>query len=189
MSYPMGQSNAVFLIPLVDEYGAPVVGVTSPAVRLSRAQLIVGTTLEMVEDVDYTWRELTNGEAFKGVYKLRQTDSPNVSAVDTEGTCAISVYQTDHDTAAGVVVYQVRAAVESVQPGEIADAVWDEAVTGHGNAGTFGEEVHTSKAMLANQREHAIATGVDVVKDNDGTTTLRTMTPVDGGDTIIVTPS
>jgi len=51
-------------------------------------------------------------------------------------------------------------------------------------------EVHLAKAMLANKRIHTISTGVDVVKDDDGTTTLRTMTPTDGGeDTIVVEPT
>lgn len=51
-------------------------------------------------------------------------------------------------------------------------------------------DVHLARAMLANKRIHTISTGVDVVKDDDGTTTLRTMTPSDGGDdTIVVNPS
>ena len=51
-------------------------------------------------------------------------------------------------------------------------------------------EVHLSKAMLANKRIHTISTGVDVIKDDDGATTLRTMTPTaSGDDEITVTPS
>jgi hypothetical protein len=51
-------------------------------------------------------------------------------------------------------------------------------------------EVHLSKAALANKRLHTISTGVDVIKDDDGNTTLRTMTPsYDGDDTVTVTPS
>lgn len=51
-------------------------------------------------------------------------------------------------------------------------------------------EVHLCKAALVNKREHTISTGVDVIKDDDGTTTLVTLTPIDGGsDVIEVTPS
>ncbi len=47
-------------------------------------------------------------------------------------------------------------------------------------------ELHLVKAMVANKREHTISTGVDKVYDDDGTTVLRTMTPQDGGDDVIV---
>ena len=51
-------------------------------------------------------------------------------------------------------------------------------------------EVHLCKAALVNKRVHTISTGVDEIKDDDGATTLVTMTPSDGGDdVIIVTPS
>lgn len=57
-------------------------------------------------------------------------------------------------------------------------------------AGDLYAEVHLSKAALANKRLHTISTGVDVIKDDDGSTTLRTMTPsFDGDDTVTVTPS
>jgi hypothetical protein len=190
MIYAKDQANPVFIVALVDQYGNPVTGVISPTVYLSRIQLANGAVSPWVQGTDFTWHELTNGEAFKGVYKLRQTDSPTASAVGIVGVCALSVYQSDHNTAAGVMVYQVEnQSAGGPLPGAVADAVWDEAVAGHATAGTYGEELHVAKAMLANQREHTIATGVDVVKDNDGTTTLRTMTPSDDGDKIIVTPS
>ncbi|MEE9293508.1 MAG: hypothetical protein V3W34_00885 [Phycisphaerae bacterium] len=73
---------------------------------------------------------------------------------------------------------------------QVADAVLDEALSGHQTAGSMGAEVHLAKAMLANKRVHTISTGVDEVYDDDGLTLLRTMTPTDGGnDKIDVTPS
>jgi hypothetical protein len=58
------------------------------------------------------------------------------------------------------------------------------------SSGDIFEEVHLSKAALVNKRLHTISTGVDVIKDDDGDTTLRTMTPsFDGDDTVTVTPS
>ncbi len=51
------------------------------------------------------------------------------------------------------------------------------------------DEVHLAKAALANRREHTIDTGVDVIKDDDGSTTLRTLTPSEAGGVVTVTPS
>ena len=74
--------------------------------------------------------------------------------------------------------------------GQVADAVLDEAMSGHQTAGSLGAELHLSKAMLANKRVHTVSTGVDQVMDDDGFTVLRTMTPTDGGtDTIDVIAS
>ena len=39
------------------------------------------------------------------------------------------------------------------------------------------DEVHLAKAALANARSHVVHTGVDTIKDDDGTTILRTLTP------------
>ena len=190
MIYAKNQSNPVFLVPLVDQYGNPVTGVTSPTVYLSLSQGPDVTIQQWVKDTDFSWNELTSGDICKGWYKLRQLDNPSVSAVSAEGTCLLSVHETDHDTAAGSVIYQVEdRSASGPLPGAVADAVWDESLADHDTAGTAGEELHLAKAMAANKRIHTIATGVDVIKDNDGTTTLRTMTPSDGGDTIIVTPS
>jgi len=67
--------------------------------------------------------------------------------------------------------------------------VWDEAVADHTAADTTGSELHLAKAALVNKRQHTIATGVDLIKDNDGTTTLRTLTPSETAGVITVTPS
>ena len=57
-------------------------------------------------------------------------------------------------------------------------------------AGDLVSELHLCKAALTNKRVHTISTGVDEIKDDDGSATLVTMTPTDGGnDTIVVTPS
>ncbi len=67
--------------------------------------------------------------------------------------------------------------------------IWDEAVADHATLDTTGSELHLAKAALVNKRLHTIATGVDVIKDNDGTTTLRTLTPSETAGVITVTPS
>jgi hypothetical protein len=82
-------------------------------------------------------------------------------------------------------LYVVTADVD-----DLPAAVWDRVVLASQGAGTFGEELHLAKAMLSNERVHTVSTGVDVVLDNDGMTTLRTMTPEDDGDDAVrVVPS
>ena len=46
-----------------------------------------------------------------------------------------------------------------------------------------------AKAARDNQREHTVATGVDVIKDDDDSTTSRTLTPSETDGVITVTPS
>ena len=53
----------------------------------------------------------------------------------------------------------------------------------------IADELHLAKAALANKREHTIATGVDVIKDDDGSTTIRTLTPSEADGVITVTPT
>lgn len=51
----------------------------------------------------------------------------------------------------------------------------------------FLDEVHLAKAALANARAHTIDTGVDEIKDDDGETTLRTLTPTEENGVVTVT--
>jgi len=53
----------------------------------------------------------------------------------------------------------------------------------------IADELHLAKAALANKREHTVATGVDLIKDDDGSTTIRTLTPSETDGVITVTPS
>jgi hypothetical protein len=53
----------------------------------------------------------------------------------------------------------------------------------------LADELHLAKAALANTREHTIATGVDVIKDDDDSTAIRTLTPNESDGVITVTPS
>lgn len=66
---------------------------------------------------------------------------------------------------------------------------WDEPAANHAAPNTTGSELHLAKTALVNKRLHTVATGVDVIKDNDGSTTLRTLTPSEAGGVITVTPS
>ena len=53
----------------------------------------------------------------------------------------------------------------------------------------FPGEVHLAKAALVNARTHVIDTGVDQIKDDDGQTTLRELTPSEENGVVTVTPS
>jgi hypothetical protein len=53
----------------------------------------------------------------------------------------------------------------------------------------FPDEVHLVKAALANARVHTIDTGVDEIKDDDGQTTLRTLTPSETNGVVTVAVS
>ncbi len=53
----------------------------------------------------------------------------------------------------------------------------------------IADELHLAKAALTNMREHTVATGVDVIKDDDDSTTIRTLTPSEADGVITVTPS
>ncbi len=54
---------------------------------------------------------------------------------------------------------------------------------------TMADELHLGKAALVNLREHTVATSVDVIKDDDDSTTIRTLTPSEADGVITVTPS
>lgn len=51
------------------------------------------------------------------------------------------------------------------------------------------DELHVIKAMVANKSEYTVSTGVMVVKDDDGTTTLKTLTPSEEDGVRTLTPS
>jgi len=60
---------------------------------------------------------------------------------------------------------------------------------GNGEGDMNSDELHLVKAALVNQREHTIDTGVNVIKDDDGVTTLRTLTPDESDGVVTITPS
>ena len=51
------------------------------------------------------------------------------------------------------------------------------------------DKVNLGAKALVNKREHTVATGVDQVYDDNGTTLLRTLTPSESGGVITVTPA
>ena len=150
MSYEANAANPVFLVQLLDADGYPVTGVTSPTVYLAKSQGADNTTVQWVATTDFTWHELTSGESFKGMYKLRQVTSPNIDAVDTKGHCALHIYKTDVLTASGIVRFRV-----------------DERDT----------ELHLLKAIVANKQSQDIDRdsadyGERTTYDDDGSTEL-----------------
>lgn len=62
----------------------------------------------------------------------------------------------------------------------IADAVWDEAKTGHATSGTFGSQVHRIHAALLNRQELADGSSSNFITyEDDGTTPLKTQNVTD----------
>lgn len=50
-------------------------------------------------------------------------------------------------------------------------------------------DAHLARAAIANKSTHAVATGVDVIYDDDGVTVLKTITPSETGGVVTLTPS
>ena len=99
----------------------------------------------------------------KGVYRFDVPDAAFASGAD---------FVTIVLQASGVIIAPVRVQLQGGFNDQVAT------------------DVHLCKAALVNKRIHTISTGVDVIKDDDGTTTLVTLTPADvGNDQIEVTPS
>ena len=112
------------------------------------------------------------------IVKAASSSYAGITGSSTEvgsGTYRISLGAADLDTL-GAAMLQVTASGAAGQYVPILVA-------------RFPDEVHLAKAALVNARTHTIDTGVDAIKDDDGTTTLRTMTPTEDEGIITVTPS
>ncbi len=79
-------------------------------------------------------------------------------------------------------VLSIRAADSTLSTSGIADAVWDEAVSGHNSAGTFGKSLSDIRQRHAGKVRMNSQTGVLTIYETDGTTTRFTLTKaaVDG---------
>lgn len=54
---------------------------------------------------------------------------------------------------------------------------------------TEAQEVHLLKACLCNKRTVNVATGVETVYDDDGTTPILVLTPTETGGVVTITPT
>ena len=176
MSYIKDSSNPVFLVELRDQYGSLVTGVTSPTVYLSKSQTADTTTVQWVETTDFTWHELTSTEIMKGVYKLRQIDSPNVDAVDTLGQCMVHVYKTDVDTAYGARVYSVGEKAGYSLAATGLDLI---TATVSGVASTWPEMMVALWRRF--KKKHKMTSTELICYDDDGTTPTTTQSLSDTG--------
>ncbi len=104
----------------------------------------------------------------------------NISALPTEiGTTGVYRFS--------LSASEMDAATVAVVCVDAAGSEWDPLTIVLQTA--VADELHLAKAALVNLREHTIATGVDVIKDDDGSTTIRTLTPSEADGVITVTPS
>ena len=81
----------------------------------------------------------------------------------------------------------MNAATVAVMCVDTAGSEWDPLTIALHTA--IADELHLAKAALVNMREHTVASGVDVIKDDDDSTTIRTLTPSEADGVITVTPS
>ena len=104
----------------------------------------------------------------------------NISALPTEiGTTGVYRFS--------LTASEMNATTIAVVCVDAAGSEWDPLTIVLQTA--IADELHLAKAALVNLREHTVATGVDVIKDDDGSTTIRTLTPSEADGVITVTPS
>ena len=133
--------------------------------------------VQMVDASDYATPK-TGLTLTTQIVKAGESSYSNISGSSSEignGTYKISLATGDLDT-------EGEAMLKVTATGAVTQYVAFQVVQ-------LLNEVHLTKAALANKRMHTIETGVDVIKDDDGTTTLRTLTPSEENGVITVIPS
>ena len=104
----------------------------------------------------------------------------NISALPTEiGTTGVYRFS--------LTASEMNATTIAVVCVDAAGSEWDPLTIVLQTA--VADELHLAKAALVNLREHTVATGVDVIKNDDGSTTIRMLTPSEADGVITVTPS
>lgn len=142
--------------------------------RLSDAKFFDGTDFDPGAYTTVLMTEKTGNVHFEGVYEYDFA----IPAADGPQSYDWSMKFTE----GGFTTY-FKGRIQTVLN------VWDELVSDHTIDATTGFELHLAKAALTNKRVHTVATGVDLIKDNDDSTTLRTLTPSETAGVITVTPS
>ena len=133
--------------------------------------------VQMVNESDFV-TPVTGLTLTVQIVKAGGSSYANVAGSSAEignGTYKISLAASDLDTV-GDAMLKVTA------PGAAQQSVPIQVVQ-------FIDEVHLAKAALVNRREHTVDTGVDVIKDDDDATTLRTLTPSETGGVVTVAAS
>ena len=112
------------------------------------------------------------------IVKAGGSDYAGIAGSDAEisdGTYKISLAAGDLDTVGGAMLkITATDALPQLVPIQIVTSL---------------DEAHYAKAALVNKREHTVATGVDVIMDDDGETPLITMTPSEIDGVVTLTPS
>jgi len=165
LTYPLNESQPMFLLTLVDRYGYPVTGVTTPTVKIVRLSGATPTVTALTEGVDFEWHELTDGSVFKGTYAVVLTTDPDPDPVDTVGIVRLCAYKTDFDTAYGQVTFRV------VNESSLLDEVLPD---GKPALGTVAEALKAARASVAGTREGR--DGVERLHDTDRATVIFTRT-------------
>ena len=147
--------------------------------------------------VDAVWDEAIAGHLGAGTTGKEladKADSVEIAALNDLSSADVQTALTaqGYTSARATLIDNLDAAISSVSTfnpattdvtlsaaalAAAADAVWDEAASGHVTAGSFGEEVQTARKHLSNR---AVITGSGpytvTVYEDDGTTVLQTFT-------------
>ncbi len=106
---------------------------------------------------------------------------------------ALLLNKREHTVATGVLkVFDDDGVTElvTITPSESGGVVTiTPVVASNGTPGDAMVEIHAIKAALVNKRTNTIDTGVDQIKDDDGQTTLVTLTPSESEGVVTLTPS
>lgn len=117
--------------------------------------------------------------------------SPTVQIIKAGGSSYGEIAGTCEEVGSGT--YRIELALADVDTAGAAmlKVAADGAVTQHVpmQVVRFIDEIHLAKAALVNARSHTIDTGVDEIKDDDGATVLRTLTPSESNGVVAVTPT
>lgn len=131
--------------------------------------------------------------AGRPAYKSSATMSAGDIKISKDGATPLNIASLPTEIGSTGVYRFTLTAVEmdattvTVVAVDAAGGEWDPLTVSIGTS--LAEEIHLAKAALVNKREHTVASGVDVIKDDDGSTTIRTLTPSELDGVITVTPS
>lgn len=165
-----GQTDVSVVIRIVDSTdGSPETGVTSATAGLAleyRRELAVSTAITESDLAALTTAHTDGGMRHigNGLYRL---DLPDAACAS--GVSGVLV----HGTATGMVVIPCYVHLNLENAADVADAVWDEATSGHTTAGTTGTKMHSMTFTQANTLDCRVTYVVNVALQEQGVGSKR----------------
>lgn len=165
-----GQTDVSVTIRIVDSTdGSPETGVTSATAGLAleyRRELAVSTAITESDLAALTTAHTDGGMRHigNGYYRL---DLPDAACATGVAGCLV------HGTATGMVVIGCYVHLNLENAADIADAVLDEATSGHTTAGTLGVKINGMTFTTANMLDVAVKRVGDTTLTQSGTGSQR----------------